>query len=383
MGEPRIVVAGAGIGGLCFAIAARNAGLDAHVYEKDTELRPVGAGLTLFTNATRALQLLGVAEAMRERGATMEICEFRTAKGGLLASWPTGELGREHGAPTLMISREHVHEALLAELGAERVHLSSRVTGFEDQGERVEIEIEGAGTQTCDALVGADGLSSTVRARLHGEEPPRFAGYTVMRAVVQDAGSLVPADSFCSLWGRGERFVYYDIGLGQTYWMSVANNDTPGAAQEQAVKEMLAERHRGWAEPIERLIDATSADAIHATDICDRPPLAHWGRGRVTLLGDAAHPMTFNSGQGAGSGMEDAVVLAACLKGTEDVVAALREYEARRRPRTDHRQNTAWRIGNLGRMSNPLACMARDTMMRVIYRTVALKEHAKDMDFAP
>jgi 2-polyprenyl-6-methoxyphenol hydroxylase-like FAD-dependent oxidoreductase len=353
------------------------------VYEQATELRPVGAGLTLFTNATRALQLLGVAEAMQECASVMDICEFRTAKGGLLASWPTGELGRKHGAPTLMISREHVHKVLLAELGAEHVHLGSRVSDFEDRGDTVEIEVDGGATQTCDLLVGADGLRSTVRARLHGDEEPRFAGYTVMRSVVQDSGALIPARSFCSLWGRGERFVYYDIGLDQAYWMSVANNDTPGAALKRPVKEMLAERHRGWAEPIERLIDATSAQAIHPTDIYDRPPLEQWGRGRVTLLGDAAHPMTFNSGQGAGSGMEDAVVLAACLQGADDVPAALREYEGRRQPRTARFQNTAWRIGNLGRMANPLACVMRDTMMRVIYRTVALKEHAKDMDFAP
>jgi 2-polyprenyl-6-methoxyphenol hydroxylase-like FAD-dependent oxidoreductase len=93
--------------------------------------------------------------------------------------------------------------------------------------------------------------------------------------------------------------------------------------------------------------------------------------------------MTFNSGQGAGSGMEDAVVLAAALAGADDAPAALRDYEQRRQARTARFQNTAWRIGNLGRMSNPLACGMRDTAMRVLYRTVALKEHAKDLDFSP
>ena len=230
---------------------------------------------------------------------------------------------------------EHAHRILLAELGSDTLHLGARVTGFEDRGDGVEVQPADGASQRADVLVAADGLYSTVRARLHGDEPPRFAGYTAQRAVVKDSGGLDPP-----------RLVRLAVGARKAVRLlrhrarpdlldeRREQRHTPGRAPgEGALKALLAERHRGWADPVERMIEATPEEALHATDIYDRPPLEQWER-RGCCWWTWPHPMTFNSGQGAGSGMEDAVVLAAARKaGADDLPAALRDYEARRRPR--------------------------------------------------
>jgi 2-polyprenyl-6-methoxyphenol hydroxylase-like FAD-dependent oxidoreductase len=232
-----------------------------------------------------------------------------------------------------------------------------------------------------DVLVGADGIRSAVRAQLLSDGEPRDAGYTVWRAILECGDELVRAGSFCSLWGRGERFVFYDIGGGRLYWMSVANGahaPTPPAD----VKAQLLQRHHGWMEPIEAMIERTPAGAIHQSEIIDRPPVERWGEGRATLLGDAAHPMTFNIGQGACQAIEDAVVLARELAGAGDVPAALRAYEAARRARTAKFQTLAWRLGRMGRWESRAACGLRDRLMRVTYNGFALKQHRADMAHA-
>ena len=377
----KVVVAGAGIGGLTTALALHRAGCEVRVVERAGDLKPIGAGLHLWSNAMRVLARLGLAEELEQRASVMARAEFRRWRGDLLASWPIGDIGRELGAPTLQISRRDLHAVLQAALPPGVLRLDARVRAYDSHGDGVVVRLADGSVERGDALVGADGIRSAVRAQLLGDGAPRKAGYSVWRGVVEDGDQLVPPGSFCSLWGRGERFVFYDVGPGRLYWMSVANGAPPelDAGQDKAA---VLRRHRGWMEPIEAMIAATPPAAIHRGEIVDRPPCPRWGEGRVTLLGDAAHPMTFNIGQGACQAIEDAAVLARELAGGSDVPAALRAYEVARRERTAKFQALAWRLGRMGRWDSRVACGFRDRLMRVTYKGPALKQHRADMAHA-
>jgi 2-polyprenyl-6-methoxyphenol hydroxylase-like FAD-dependent oxidoreductase len=375
----KVIVAGAGVGGLSTALALRHAGIEAQVYEQAADLRQIGAGLHIWTNAVKVLQDFGVADTLERHSSLMTVAEFRSAGGGLLASWPQAEISQENGAPTLQISREELSKVLSEAVGD--VHLNKQVTGYEEHDDHVTVSFADGTSEDADAVVGADGLRSAIRAQILGEESPREAGYTVWRAVIPNASKYKEAGRFCSVWGKGQRFVFYDLGFDVLYWMSVSGNEGADTSRGEALKQHLLERHQGWMEPIEAILADTDPSEIHRTVIYDRPPVERWSTARATLLGDAAHPMTFNVGQGACQAIEDAALLARKLTQESDVSAALQAYEAERKPRTAKFQNLAARLGGMGQWSNPVQVFVRNNMMRVMYRSVALKSHREDMAF--
>ena len=361
------------------ALALRQAGIEAQVYEQAADLRQIGAGLHIWCNAVRVLQGLGVADELEQRSSKMQAAEFRSAGGGLLASWPQAEISKENNAPTLQISREELSKVLSDAVGD--VHLNKKVSGYTEHDDHVTVTFEDGTSEDADVVIGADGLRSAIRAQILGEEAPREAGYTVWRAVVPNASEFVEPGRFVSAWGKGQRFVFYELGENILYWMSVSSNEGANEDRGEALKQHLLERHKGWMDPIERVIRAVDASEIHRTVIYDRAPVDHWSTKRATLLGDAAHPMTFNVGQGACQAIEDAVVLARKLSQGSDVPAALQAYEDERKARTAKYQNLAARLGGMGQWSAPHKVFIRNNMMRIMYRTVALKSHKEDMAF--
>jgi 2-polyprenyl-6-methoxyphenol hydroxylase-like FAD-dependent oxidoreductase len=217
-----------------------------------------------------------------------------------------------------------------------------------------------------------------VRAQLLGDSPPDFAGYTAWRAAVQVEPDFVPDDFFRRMFGNGTRFVFYAIAPGRLHWMSVANT-RPGGRDGTDVKEMLLARHRGWMDPVEEIIERTPPEVILRNDVVDRRPDKVWGEGRVTLLGDAAHPMNFNVGQGACQALEDALVLARALATTADPTAALRAYEEERRPRVHSFQKAARMVGRVGSWGNPFAVRARTLLYRAVWSGPVWKQVDRDM----
>jgi 2-polyprenyl-6-methoxyphenol hydroxylase-like FAD-dependent oxidoreductase len=177
------------------------------------------------------------------------------------------------------------------------------------------------------------------------------------------------------VWGRGARFAFHYVGGDRLFWMAIVNAPEDQTEVGSGAKHALLERYRGWMAPVEAVIEATPEAALRMVRIYDREPADRWGEGRVTLLGDAAHPMTNNLGQGACQAIEDGVVLARCLSGRRDVVAALRSYEAQRMPRTARIQRAARTVGSIGRWSNPLVCAVRDQAIKRLFDGYVLRQN--------
>jgi len=353
----KAVVIGAGIGGLAAGIALQRAGVAVEIFERAEAMKEVGAGLSLWANAIRALDRLGLGDAMRALSARYEIAGLRTWDGRILTS-PSPDLERRLGVLTIVVHRAELLDALVKACGPSRIHLGASFERFHQDAGGVTAEFAGGLRASGDILIGADGLHSVVRAQLHGHQPPAYAGYTAWRAVVPfDTDSVHAGES----WGHGARFGLVPMGGNRVYWFATENTPEGGRhADEQA---HLLRLFRGWHAPIEELIETTPASTILRNDICDRPVLNRWGEGRTTLLGDAAHPMTPNLGQGACQALEDAVVLARSVQERSDVADALRAYEAQRIPRANGIVVQSRRIGAMAQWERRWAVALRNALL--------------------
>jgi 2-polyprenyl-6-methoxyphenol hydroxylase-like FAD-dependent oxidoreductase len=350
----RVVIIGAGIGGLAAAVALRRVGVESLILERADSIREIGAGLSLWSNALNALRELGLEDRVTEFASLVERNLARTPKGRVLAVNDFRDIIRAAGAPCVCIARTVLQRILLEELPAAQVRTGARCVGVSDSW----VTLEDGTRIDADVLVGADGVSSVVRAGLHGVEVPRYAGYTCWRGIFQKDDLLPPRTALLAA-GSGSQFGLWPCGAGQLYWFLTKNAPQGGMRTKAEVLALC----RDWAAPIPDAIEMTPEGAIVQNDIVDRPPLHWWGRGRVTLLGDAAHAATPNLGQGACMALEDAVVFAHCLSGGGPVEAALREYERLRIPRTNAVVRDSWQAGRILQLDQPGLEWARDWFM--------------------
>ena len=360
----KILIIGGGIAGLATAIALRRQGTDAQVYERAAALREVGAGLSLWRNALVALDALGVGDACRALSAPYAGAALRRWDGRVLVSPAETELKRLVGEVGLVLHRAALQRILAEALGAEHLHLGRTCLNVQDSPHGVTTTFEGLGDVHADGLVGADGLHSTVRRAILGAEEPVYSGYTAWRGVTTfDHAALVVGES----WGPGQRFGQVPMAHGEVYWFATQNAPADAHAHGGEKAEVLRLFGR-WHQPIPSLVEGTDASAVLRNDIYDRPPARTWSRGRVTLVGDAAHPMTPNLGQGACQALEDAVVLARAVGDAPDIAGAWQVYERTRRSRATFVTQASRRIGAMGQFENPLAIAARDTLVGLLGR---------------
>jgi salicylate hydroxylase len=340
-----IAVVGAGIGGLTAAVTLRRAGFDVDVYEQAPELTEVGGGINMGPNAARLLYRLGLGAALdREAVRPVGTHRRRWQDGRTLQRTPLNPLCEAlYGAPHLTVHRADLLAIVAAALPADRIHLGHRLVGITDEGDRVEASFENGARTTVDLLVGADGIHSTVRTALLGEQAPRFAGCIAYRGLVpvERIADLGLEIGWQSWLGPGAHFVHYFVSRGrQLNFVGWTEHDTWNREDwtDRATAARALTAFEGWHPQIGRIIAA--ADTCFVWALFDRDPVPRWSVGRTTLLGDACHPMYPFMAQGAAQAIEDGATLAACLVagGAGDPVEALRRYERVRRPRVTRLQ---------------------------------------------
>jgi salicylate hydroxylase len=338
-----IAVIGAGIGGLAAAVALRQAGFDVDVYEQAPELAEVGGGINMGPNAARVLYRLGLGEALdREAVRPASTHQRRWQDGRTLQRAPLNPLCEElYGAPHLTVHRADLLSIIAAGFPPERIHLGHRLVGFADKNDRVEAWFDNGVRVMTDLLVGADGIHSTVRAVLFGEEPPRFAGCVAYRGLVpvQRIADLGLERGSQSWVGPGGHLVHYFVSRGRLLnFVGWTEHDTWNREDwtDRATIARALAAFEGWHPQVRRIIAA--ADTCFVWALFDREPLPRWSAGRATLLGDACHPMYPFMGQGAAQAIEDGAALAARLAVGDDPIETLRRYERLRLPRVSRLQ---------------------------------------------
>ncbi|MBN9118974.1 MAG: FAD-dependent monooxygenase [Planctomycetes bacterium] len=364
----RVIVIGSGIAGLSAAIALRKVGIEVVLYERASELREVGAGISLWANALRAFDHIGVGESVRAASLKMVRSEMRGRDGHKVQmAIDAARLEERFGLPELvrMIHRADLVGTLASHLPPDVARYGHECVAVENFDSRPRVRFANGHTDEADAVVGADGIRSVVRTAVLGPEEPRYSGYTCWRGICpRPAG--VEAGYIGEWWGRGKRLGITTIPGDRVYWFATQNAPPNGHAPDE--RAHLAAAFAGWAEPGPALFAVTPPDHVFRNDIIDRPPVCLWSKGRVGVIGDAAHPTTPNLGQGGCMAIEDSVVLARHFATASDPARALEIFTAERYPRTAGVTRESWKFGLIGQKEGRLTCWLRDAALGILGR---------------
>ncbi|ODS58583.1 MAG: hypothetical protein ABS36_03370 [Acidobacteria bacterium SCN 69-37] len=363
MGRTALIV-GAGIGGLSAGITLRRAGWRVRLFEQAAAPRELGFALNLAANAMVALEELGVSARVRSGGHRTQRAEIRRADGRPLKRVVLPDAIDD--AVAIVATRPVLHGALLDAVGSDVVVTSSQVTGFDADGSGVVVQLADGRCERGDLLVGADGVASAIRRQLHPDEgPPRTSGYGALRGVAIDAAREMGGVSAATYLGSGIEASIAQAGSDAVYWyMSMPARDVPAGVDPPAMAERFGAR---LDDTFRAIVRATRVEDMRFDVLFDRDPLDRWGRGPVTLLGDAAHPMLPHTGQGAAQAMEDAIALGLALShARDDVPAALRRYEQVRAARTAALVQRGRRAARVTTTHNPLLAALRTLLIRLV-----------------
>ncbi len=373
----KVIVIGGGIGGLTFARACLDVGIEVELYEKrqlDGMLSGPG-GIFIQRNAMRVYKLLWggkIYERLYQQGGTILNGGFFSKKGNPLYINSPKFVGEKDLG--LCLLRPELQQILYEALPTGVVRAGMDFCDFEDTGENVKVHFQDGSTVTGDILVGADGLYSKVRARLNSTErqkEPVYSGMTCWRGYFHTSNiTLDERYSWMEYWGRGNRFGYFDVGGGRFSFYAFKNcdrggNDDTVGGKSKALQSLFSD----YAEPVPSIIQSLDNSSIYRDDIFDREPKGtEWGRGRVSLIGDAAHPVQPNLGQGGCMAVEDGFELAKILTLTlnnNQVPSLLRQFESQRSPRVNRVFSTSRQVGKLGQSNSAMGCFLRNNIYKL------------------
>jgi len=394
---PAAAVVGGGIGGLAAARALQLAGWSVQALEKAERLNPLGAGISLWPNAVRALTVLDVPLPARgdHGGAPNDSRRAAAGGGGTAGGGVRTSRGRwlsrtdpwtypaRYGAALVAVHRADLQQALLECLAPDTVQTGTEVSHVEQHPDGVLVR-HSRGVVSADLVVLTDGLASSTRHLVAGPRPrSRFAGYTAWRGVTTPAAGLPASGAATESWGRGQRFGIVPLTDGRLYWFATANTAEGEQARDSEHAEVLR-RFAGWHPPVLEVVQATDHASVLRHDVYDlRPDPARYVQGRLVLLGDAAHAMTPNLGQGACQALEDAATLMVLLRSGAAMDTALTAYDAVRRPRAQSIARRSRQIGRLGQLQAPGLTLARDLLLRATPARLTDRELDTTLTWAP
>ncbi|MGG6109039.1 FAD-dependent urate hydroxylase HpxO [Pantoea allii] len=329
----KAIVIGGGMGGMTAALALEQAGFETEVYEAVKTIRPVGAAISVWPNGVKCLNALGLKEKVRALGGNMAFMAYQDAfSGDTLTRFSLAPLVQQVGEFPYPIARAELQAMLLDAYGRSRVNFGKRIVQVEQFASGVIATFDDNSQAQGDFLVAADGTHSVIRDYVLDEKlPRRYAGYVNWNGLVRIDETIAPADQWTTFVGDGKRVSLMPVSGNRFYFFF----DVPlpaGLEQDRStMRDDLRHYFSDWSEPVQKLISAIDVDTTNRVEIHDIEPFQRFVKGRVVLLGDAAHSTTPDIGQGGCAAMEDAIVLASALSahslGIED---ALLRYQMRR-----------------------------------------------------
>lgn len=358
----KIILIGGGIGGAATALALNQAEFEPIVYERTKQLGEVGAGVALWANATHVLKKLDVLEEVLRESDLITNYQFNSHTGEELMNLRTNQFE----VPAVGIHRADLHALLRSKLPNKQFVLGQMFERFEQLENKIYAHFSGGLVDEGDALIGADGLNSRVRAQLFGQVKPIYRGVTAWRGLTHYVPNTYKTGYVCEFVGHGKDFGFLGIGKGRMYWYAAVKAPEGQADAPVGRKRELQEMFLGWPASIPELIAATEEASILKTDLYDRIPIREWSFSNITLLGDAAHPTLPSIGQGACMAIEDALVVTKCLLEKSNPADAFRQYESLRFARTKMIVEESLSSGQIALLENRAAMTLRNTLMKLL-----------------
>jgi len=353
----KVIVVGGGVGGLATALGLHRAGFEVEVHERYDDFQHHATGFTLWSYSVARLGSLGLTpEALDAVGGRVDFTEIRNQEGLLIEKMPVGEVCAKLGAPTFEIRRAGLLRALLEKLPAGTLRNGSECVAVEDEGDRAVAVFADGSHATGDLLVGADGIRSVVRHAIVGETPIRYSGYDGTSAVIPFTHPLLPPRTHVDLWGRGAKAGVAGLGQGHVRWYVTRK----AAAGTPMPKAEILEHLSGWYELARAAVEATPESEMKYASFSDIPPIRTWHRGRIVLLGDAAHATTPFAAMGANMAIEDAAQLISLLGDATTVEGALASFEESRKKRTEDIVKKGRVMSRLTQLHSGFAAWLRD-----------------------
>lgn len=369
----KAIIVGGGIGGLVAALALRRLGMRICLLERNGRLGAGGTGLTLWPNALRQLERLGLQQEVFAHARPLLKGEIFDQSGRPLAEVDLASIRARSGKPLICLREADLCRVLLDALGEVEVCVGVTCFAYENHSGRVVAQTS-RGAVEGDMLVAADGMRSRLRGQMLETDPLQYRGWMTWRGVAQLPGGSFPEGLYREFFGRGSRLGIFAIREDLVYWSGSRNG--PAGACGPVGPAHRAEALRafaGWPDPVPSVIDTTPAEDLVRSGVYDTQPLARWSDGRAVLLGDAAHPMTPDLGQGACQAIEDALCLAECVVAAATVPQALRAYERQGQERTASLVARSRRMGRMRQWQHPVMARFRNGLMRSIPPSVLLK----------
>jgi 2-polyprenyl-6-methoxyphenol hydroxylase-like FAD-dependent oxidoreductase len=370
-------IIGAGIGGLTTAIALQKAGLDYEIFESAPELKPVGAGIVMASNAMQVFSRLGIQKQIIQAG--LEIVnaygvdqDFKLISGLRVKEKVTAR----YGVGSYAFHRARLQQVLLQELDQSKIHLNKRLASLNQSENGVDLVFEDGTKINAEVVIGADGIKSIVRKSIFGETPLRYTGQTCWRGMTRFELPKHLKNNSYEMWGKqkGLRFGFVPTASDEVYYFTTFFTGPNQKDEPGSVKEKIKNIYKVFGEVPTQLIESTREEDIIRSDINDFQPIPKWWDGRVVLLGDAAHATTPNLGQGGCQAVEDAFVLAKALKEKESIADAFSQFQNIRFGKAVHVVNMSWRFGTMTNIGNPILQSLRNGLMRMMPESTAIKQ---------
>ncbi|SCC22978.1 FAD-dependent monooxygenase [Bacillus mycoides] len=357
-----VIIIGGGIAGLCAAIFLQKIGVDVKVYDKNIEPTVAGAGIIIAPNAIQALEPYGISKQIKKFWNESDGFNLVSEKGSILS-----KLTIPTCYPKMYsIHRKNLHQLLLSELQKGTVEWGKECVKIEQNEENaLKILFQDGSEALGNILIAADGIHSIVRKQATQRDGYRYAGYTCWRGVTP-THNLSLTNDFIETWGANGRFGIVPLPNNEVYWYALINAKARDPKYKAYTTADLYSHFKNYHNPIPAILkNASDVNMIHR-DIVDITPMKHFFDKRIVFIGDAAHALTPNLGQGACQAIEDAIILAECIKNNAHYRQAFIEYEQKRRNRIKKISNTAWNIGKMAQMeSKPLIILRNQVMKRI------------------
>ncbi|MGC4020903.1 MAG: FAD-dependent monooxygenase [Cyclobacteriaceae bacterium] len=372
----KAAIVGAGIGGLTTAIALKQAGIDFEIFESAPEIRPIGAGIVMASNAMQVFQRLGIEKKIISSGLEIENAYGVDQNFKLISGLSVKQkITSLYGIGSYAIHRGRLQKVLLSEIDSSKVKLNRKLITVSQHNQKIELHFEDGSSSEADFVIGADGIKSLVRKNIFGEILLRYSNQTCWRGMTNFSLPENLKNNSYEMWGKqkGLRFGFVPTSENEVYYFTTFFTEANGK-DEGNLKENLLKKYSCFGEVAKQLIESTQEENIIRSDIYDFEPIPKWWEGKVALLGDAAHATTPNLGQGGCQAVEDAYVIAKCLKENSSVEKAFEQYQNIRYKKAVHVVNMSWTFGKMTNISNPILQSLRNGAMRMMPESSAVKQ---------